>query len=449
MDKKILTLRASLQEKQKELEGIQNALIEGGEERSLTTEESEKVKKLSEECRGLQDQIKVLEDAANTMIANRGILVNPVTPTPAEEFGEQQRRDVSKFSVLRAIQQSAADKQLSGIEKEINEEAVKETRSAGVPFSPQVGGSFMIPGFIINSRAVTATGSTSVAGDQGGFNVATNLMQSVPSLDSAMVLSRLGVDFMTGLVGNYDFPTESDNFRPEWASETGDAAEDSLAYGKKSLTPKRLAGYLKETSQILVQTSPSFEARIRTKIINGTALEIQRAAINGSGSSNQPTGILNTSGVVSVVGGTNGAIITRDHLVSLVNGPGSNDYEGVNFAWLTNFSVRGKLMTTKTDAGSGLFLMNESDKSLFGYDIALTTAVPNNLTKGTASGTCSAVVFGDFSQLKIGQWGGINVVVDPYTIRHQGQIRLIVETFADALALQPKAFAVMKDALIA
>ena len=445
-------MRASLSDKQtrlSELEAVLNVEEGAANYRSLTDTENGELEKLSAECKGLRSQIGLLENVSAEMVANRSVLATQVV-TGGEVvntgLGETQKRVVQQFSVLRAIKSAAEDTKLTGVEAEMHQEAVTELRNAGAPYSPQARGSFMMPSFLLNMRALTATGSS---GAEGGYNVATNLGASVPSLDTSLVLPSLGADYMMGLVGNYDFPTESDNFRPTWLAENGAASNIDLTYGKKSLTPKRLAGVLRESQQLLLQTSADFEARTRAKILNGTALAIQNGAINGTGSSNQPTGLLTASNTIAVVGGTNGAAITRDHLIALMNGPGAANYSGGNFKWLANFPTRGKLMTTKTDAGSGLFLWDGLTSSLLGYGVGVTTDMPSNLTKGSASGTCSAIAFGDFSQLKIGQWGGINVIVDATSIREQGLIRLIVETYADTLVLEPKAFSIMKDALTA
>jgi HK97 family phage major capsid protein len=252
---------------------------------------------------------------------------------------------------------------------------------------------------------------------------------------------------MTDLVGNYDFTVENDNFRPDWLTENGSAQNKNLTYGKKTLSPKRLSGYVKESSQLLVQTSASIERRIREKIYGGTAIALESAALYGSGSSNQPLGLINDTGITVVAGGPNGLAITRDHLIALMNAPGAANYQGRSYGFATNFSVRSKLMRTLLDAGSGKFLWEANEQNLFGYNTAVSTIVPNNLVKGTSGAVCSAVAFGDFSQLKMAQWGGINIIVDALTERTDGYIKLIVETFADALVLQPKAFGVMKDAL--
>jgi hypothetical protein len=88
--------------------------------------------------------------------------------------------------------------------------------------------------------------------------------------------------------------------------------------------------------------------------------------------------------------------------------------------------------------------MNE-DGSLNGYPYFNSNHIPSNLTKGTASGVCSAAIFGDFSKLVIGQWGFMDITVDDKSRKKDGYIELIVNLFADVAVLEPKAFAAVKD----
>jgi predicted phage gp36 major capsid-like protein len=116
--------------------------------------------------------------------------------------------------------------------------------------------------------------------------------------------------------------------------------------------------------------------------------------------------------------------------------------------YLINTPTKAKLKTTKIDAGSGLFLLN-GNTELNGYPFASTSLVPNGLSKGSAVSTLSAMAFGDWSSLLIGQWGGLDITTDPYTLASVGQIRIIIQSFWDSLVQQAKAFAIVKDVVTA
>jgi HK97 family phage major capsid protein len=161
-----------------------------------------------------------------------------------------------------------------------------------------------------------------------------------------------------------------------------------------------------------------------------------------------PTGLLTAAGVGSVVGGTNGALVTYQHIIDLETAvANANGIQG-NLAYLTNAKVRGKLKSTFTNSTYGeIPLWN--DERLNGYAAVASNQVSSALTKGTASGVCSAVIFGNWSDLIIGQWGGIEIAVDPATYFSSGDIQIRVLADVDVAVRHSASFAIMKDALTA
>jgi hypothetical protein len=89
--------------------------------------------------------------------------------------------------------------------------------------------------------------------------------------------------------------------------------------------------------------------------------------------------------------------------------------------------------------------MNNADRPVNGHKVGATSLVPSNITKGSSGATLSAMIYGDFSQLYIGQWGGLELIVDPYTLAASGQIRLVLNAFMDVAIPQPLNFALIKD----
>jgi hypothetical protein len=132
-------------------------------------------------------------------------------------------------------------------------------------------------------------------------------------------------------------------------------------------------------------------------------------------------------------------------MIALIAAVDVADASVENMAFLSNAKAKAKLMATKLDAGSGRFLL-ENITNLLGYRAAFSNQVPSNLSKGSGS-DLSAVIFGDFRQLLVGGWGGMDLVVDPYTKARNGMVALTINSFWDAGVRQPKAFSVMKDAI--
>ena len=93
-----------------------------------------------------------------------------------------------------------------------------------------------------------------------------------------------------------------------------------------------------------------------------------------------------------------------------------------------------------------LFRSVVQGKTLADYPAAFTTNVPSNLTKGNSNGVCSAIIFGNFNELLVGQWGGVDMFVDPYTKMEQSLTRVYVETFWDIAVRHAASFCAIQDA---
>jgi len=357
-------------------------------------------------------------------------------------LSDTEQRDLSKFSFLEAVRAANENTPLTGLYKEMHEEGIKEARS-NAQFAGATKG-VMIPSLILEHRSVTATGGAN--GSAGGAAIATSLGSFIDQLRNALVLAGLGADFMTGLVGNLDFPVEDAVFAPSFVTETGDAPESTVTFKKLSMTPKRLAGFMDVSERMLLQTSPSIDARLRAQMIRGVQEALDRAGLMGSGSGEEPTGVLNTTGIGSVVGGANGAQPTFEHVKKLIGAVDVNNALLGSLGWATNTSVRTQLQLTKKDAGSGIFVWGDQADSLSGYKAGVSNILPNTLQKGSAS-TCSPLVFGNWNDLYMGMWAGIEILPDPYTQAKNGMIRMHVKTFADVLVARAKSFAAMKDVL--
>jgi HK97 family phage major capsid protein len=144
--------------------------------------------------------------------------------------------------------------------------------------------------------------------------------------------------------------------------------------------------------------------------------------------------------------GTNGGAITYAKLVDLEKEVAIDNALGGSLAFLTNPKVVGAMRQTPRQASGveGNFILNDSN-TLLGYNVASTTLVPSDLTKGTSSGVCSAVVFGDFSQLMISMFGGLDVLVDPYTGSATGATRIAMYQDVDVAVSHAQAFAAILD----
>ena len=214
------------------------------------------------------------------------------------------------------------------------------------------------------------------------------------------------------------------------------------------MTPKTLATFVDYTRKLTLQSDPSIEQVLRNDIIQTMANAIDQVAIQG-GATNQPSGILTESDATTVAIGTNGGPITYANLVkmdSAINADNGNT--GVK-NYLTTPGVMGAMRNTPKQ-GSGVegnFIINEAN-TLLGHAVHQTTNVPSNLTKGNVSGSCHAVLLGDFSQVMMGFWSGVDVIVDTSTLSTSGGVRLAFFQDCDLAVRQPEAFALIKDVVV-
>jgi len=362
---------------------------------------------------------------------------------------DKRKKEVKKYSLMRAIKLKVQGKDLDGLEGEMHEEAVQEARGSGQDI---IG--FGIPSMVLGTiaernekRALSATGQTSNPLDQGGMMIATEKEGLIMALRPMLLLAKLGAKSFGGMIGNLDL-VKGTSTTVAWETENGDADETTPVTSKITVTPRRLAAFTKIGKQLLAQTSPGIQDDVMNDILAAIAQAVEVAAIKGGGS-NEPTGLLATSGIGNVVGGTDGVLPTYAHITQLEAAVELTNGMLNPAAYLTNPKVKHQLKNTKIDTGSGVFVWGQDAQVLNGYPAYASTLVPHNLTKGSGSGVgvCSPIIFGDFSQMHIYNWAGLDITVDPFTLAGTHQIKLTVNSFWDVAIKHPAAFAAMLDAL--
>lgn len=295
---------------------------------------------------------------------------------------------------------------------------------------------------------------TAGTANAGGNTVATELWGSsfIELLRNALVLDRMGVTMLRDLNGNIAIPSATAGATHYWVAENGSPTESQAVFGQVTMSPKTVGAFTDYSRRLLLQSSIDIEAFVRADLAMTIAQAILLASIAGSGSSNQPTGILNTSGIGSVAMGTNGAAPTYDSLVDLETAVSVVNADVGNLAYLTNAKVRGKLRKTQVFAstnGQPVWTKGRENGlgDVMGYDAYVTNAVPSDLTKGSSSGICSANILGNWADLMIGMWGGLDVMLDPYTGATAGTKRVVALQDLDVALRRVASFAAVKDYL--
>ena len=305
----------------------------------------------------------------------------------------------------------------------------------------------MIPSDILRAKRDLTVGTTTA----GGHTVATDLLADsfIDSLENAMRVRQAGATMLTGLVGNVAIPRQTSGATAYWVAESGAVTESQAAFDQVTLSPKTVGAFSDISRKLLLQSSIDIEAFVRNDLALRLALAIDLAAINGTGASNQPTGILNVSGIGDVAGGANGLAPTWAHMVNVKKEVAKDNALMGSLGWLTNSDVVGKLQTTEKASNTAQFILGDDASRLCGYPLYETNQVPNNLDKGSSTGVCSAIIFGNWADLIIGMWGGLDINVDTSTGSTSGTVRVVALQDVDIAVRHAQSFSAMQDALTA
>ncbi|WP_119792052.1 phage major capsid protein [Flavobacterium anhuiense] len=398
----------------------------------------------------IEERKKSLKAAEEYEENQRSFGIQPNATSVKDDNGEGEgngQAPARRFSIHRAIRsQIGGTNILEGVELDVHTRTSEMAKRAGIAVQ-----GICIPLFDTRSvQTETRADGQTVTQDAGGYGanlVPTEIQPVIDALRPKPVVEKLGAVFLTGLQGNLKFPVNNGGIQAFWEGEVDTVDSSKNAYGSKEMKPNRLSCEVLISLQNLQQSSNDLENYTMNDIASIVANAIDLAAINGSGSG-QPLGILNVSGTNSVAGGANGAAPTFANMVALETGVFVENANNAKLNYVSNAKVRGKLKTTEIATGYPSFVMS-TDGSVNGYPFETSNHVPSNLTKGTSTGVCSAAVFGDFSQVVVGQWGFMDITVDNISRKKDGYIAIIVNVFVDVLVKQPKAFSVIKDLLTA
>jgi HK97 family phage major capsid protein len=370
----------------------------------------------------------------------RGALLDKVASKPLNvdvEVGLSDR-EARSFSFVKAIRalsnpQDRRAQDDARFEFEVSEAAAKKEGrdSRGIT----------VPVDVLKRDLTTSIASgTSKAGNL----VATDLLAGsfIDVLRNKMVLNTLGAQFLTGLQGNVAIPRKTAGATSYWVGENSAPTEGNMTFDQVTLSPKTLAAYVDYSRRLMLQSSMDVETMVRNDLAASIAVAMDAAAISGSGS-NRPTGILNTSGIGSVTLGTNGGAPTWAMVTGLVKEVEIDNALTGAAAFLTNGQVKAKLASTpkQTSGVEGNFLLGPDVNSIYGYPLVVSQQIPGNLSKGSASGTLSAMIFGVWSDLLVGQWSGIDLMADPYTGSNAGTVRIVAFHDCDFAVRHVESFA--------
>lgn len=377
------------------------------------------------------------------MNARNTVRASPANARPPFSLmNESEGNSYSLRNVILYLADPAAHGRAAGLELEISNRARREDRT----LEHERG--IFVPFEILMRDLVV--GTPTAGGNLVGTDVLTSKM--IDLLRPASAVIAAGAQVLPDLVGNVAIPRMTSGTAIQWVAENVAPTEGAPTWDQVTMSPKTAAGFVDIGRRLVLQTGGSVQNMIANDLRAGVATAIDAAALAGTGASNQPRGILNTSGVGAVAGGTNGAAPTYDNAVDLEAAVANQNTMLERPAYVTNSRVRAKLQKTQMFGGTnGVPVWKSSDVGadrLNGRPAYVSNNVPNNLTKGTSTGVCSAIVYGNWLDLVIGLWGsGVTLMVDPYTNSTTGGVRIVVLVDCDVAVRYATSFSAMLDAL--
>ena len=327
----------------------------------------------------------------------RGQIMNAVTAAQTTQATnlDMSAKEQKRFSVFKAIR-AIADKSWKGaeFEKECHEEILKRTG-----LQEAVHGGFYMP-LDIQRRDLTVGTPTA-----GGNLVATDL-QAASFIDILRARSRaaeLGMTMLTGLVGNVAIPKLTGSATAYWLTNEATAiTESQQTIGQLALAPKTLGAYTELSRLLMLQSTPAAEAMVMNDFAKVLALAIDLAVFEGSGSSGQPTGISQTAGIGSVTGTSLDIADCIEFQTDLATANALAD----GCAYITTPAVagllKGRARIASTDSQT-LWSGSVLDGSIEGFKATTSTQL-----------TAASMIFGDFSQVVLGEWGMLEIALNPY-----------------------------------
>lgn len=358
----------------------------------------------------------------------RGQILDVIGSKPLDDSDiGLSKKEVRNFSLMRAIRAMANPSDRGAqVAAEFEFEAAGEAaKRDGV--DPQ---GLYIPADVRRSWSQrdlnTSDDSAMVAEDYRGGDF-------IDVLRNASSVMQAGATMLTGLVGDVKIPKKTAASTAGWISTEGGAASESEpTFGQVSLAPKSLGAFTDITRLMMMQSSLDIEALVRNDLSTGLALAIDNGGLQGSGSSGQPTGIANTSGINAPTDFA-AANPTFAEVVAMETAVAEDNALMGNLAYILPASMYGALKTTAKDSGSGQFVV-EPGGTMNGYR----AIVSNQVTAGD-------LYFGNFADLLIGMYGGLDITVDPYTASTSGTVRIVALQTVDVAVRHAVSFAYNND----
>jgi len=327
-----------------------------------------------------------------------------------------------RFSLLKAVRE-VAEGRMDYLTHPTIKAGMEEMRKSGFGYTGQI----VLP--VGTEEVETRTGINAGTTNYGAEIVQITKFNLLGALRACTVLADAGATFLTGLVNNGSTPIYAGS-SAAWASETGASTAGASTFSKVDISPKRITTYIDISKRFLLQDSIGAEALLVADIQKAIMVLLEATILGtAAGTATQPAGVFyNTT---FTAGGTNGNLISGT--TTWANVVGLESYvltqnKPINMAtaaYLVHPSINGVMKTTAKASNQAIFI-KDVNGAVNGYKTLVTSNMPS------LGSSTKATMFADFSDLVIGQWGGIDLTVDPYSQAVNGNIRIIANVYFDA-----------------
>lgn len=428
-------------------------------ENEVRAAERARIQEIETMCR----QFNIDDNRRNDLI-NRGASVDEARAAIMDTLSAQRQAPAADSKRDFDIGMSEAERRSYSLVRALNAHMTGNWREAGlerevsVELARRMGrdsNGFFMPTDLPMMRDVGYYVGTPT---QGGNLVKTDLLMGsfIDILRNKAAVMQLGATFLPGLVGKVEIPRQSGVSATQWIQETGTVTGSNATFDKVALDMKTIAAKSFVSRNMLRQVTMSVENFVRNELATSIALAIDLAALSGSGSSSEPKGLASQTGILTVEGGTNGAAITFDHLIDMETKVADANADGTSMAYLANAVTIGALKKIK-DANNNYIWKpivgasrNAIPGEVNGYPVARSNQARKNLTKGTSSGVCSEIFFGNWADLLIGEWGVLEILPNPYSAAayDNGGLEIRALQSVDIAVRHPESFCRMADVLV-
>ncbi len=433
------TLKQLREERQAKLDEAQGLLDTAkAEKRSLSAEEKTKYDGFDHEIDELAADIARTEKAEQRSAEVAGKV------KPLNSHTTAEKRDLGKFSLAKMCLDVVEGRQQTGLELEMSQEAEKEARHLGITLE----GRAHIPHMLAFGSEKRDNSVTMPVQPEDGSNMVFDEqpLETLGLLRPRLAIAALGAKIITGLRGELPLPGMSQGAVATWKGEIQPLDKSNIKFGRGVMKPHRLGTYIDVSKQFLIQATPGVDALLRADLNAAMSQALDTAAIYGTGldADHQPLGILNTPGVyILAVADANGRVPTYADIIALEASPEIINANAGNMSgYLMNSKIKGTLKNTQVVNGQALMvLMNNTE--LNGAKLVVSNIVTDQ-SRGTAT-NASAIVYGsDWSNVILGQWGGLDLTVDNLTLALTGQNRIIVQSWWDIAVRRPNTFSAIR-----